>query len=397
MDTRRHFARWVTWGVVLVLASLLLLLNFALGAAFHGLWPDAGPRRIQLAIGITALGSVAAFLVLARWGRARLLGRVLAGVEDTLTAGEWVLKKAVPKPAEPAALPAALDAWYDNLTRELRDGTLSHDYEIWRDLNLARDFQRAYLERPYPKVPAVHVEGRLRLEFAHRYEPTQELGGDFFDISTPDISCAGLFIADVMGHGTRSALVTAILRALIRELVRHGGNARFFLSEMNRLYNDLMKTMPDPMFASAYYLVLNTTAHMATFSSAGHPAPFFLHRNMGRISRLETPEPRGAALGVIPNETYSASQCRLNDKDVFLMFTDGVYEVHNAAGDEFGLARMEAVLRNLMYEDIHKMLDGLMQAIKDFAGNEPLADDICMIAAEVTTRPEPHPPAPHPA
>ena len=96
--------------------------------------------------------------------------------------------------------------------------------------------------------------------------------------------------------------------------------------------------------------------------------------------------PRGAALGLMPLETYTGGYCRLVDGDVFVFFTDGVYEAHNMRGEEFGIARMEKVLRGLMYKNAREIVDGMMQAITQFVGDEPVTDDICIIAVEVTTK-----------
>jgi serine phosphatase RsbU (regulator of sigma subunit) len=256
-----------------------------------------------------------------------------------------------------------------------------------RDLELAKDFQMAMLERPYPRVPEIHVEGRLRLDFHHRYEPASALGGDFFDIVTLGPDCAGILVADVMGHGTRSALITSILRTLLGDLVQQGRNAPHFLNEINKQFCGLLKSVPNPIFASAYYFVADTTARVATYSSAGHPPPFHMRRSLGRITRLKLPPPHGTALGVIPDESYPGGHCRLMPEDVFIFYTDGVYEAHNAKGEEFGVERMGKVLRKLMYKpSCREIVDGLLASVKDFVGEEPVADDICIVAVEVTTR-----------
>ncbi len=245
----------------------------------------------------------------------------------------------------------------------------------------------AMLERPYPRVPDVHIEGRLRLEFFHSYEPASALGGDFFDVLSLGPDSAGIFIADVMGHGTRSALITAILRALLGDLIQQGRNAPYFLSEINKAFCHLLKSAPSPLFASAFYFVADTTARVATFSSAGHPPPFHIRRSVSRVSRMETPTPRGTALGVIPDETYTGGHCRLVPDDVFIFFTDGVYEAHNSEGEEFGVERMEKILRKSMYKKSgQEIVEELLRTLKEFVGEEEMADDVCVVSVEVTTR-----------
>lgn len=280
-----------------------------------------------------------------------------------------------------------LTRWLNKWRQELLAQNSTFSLELKRDLEMATEFQQAFLSRPYPRIPEVHIEGRLRLEFNHRYQPALAMGGDFFDITQLAPDCAGILIADVMGHGTRSALIVSILRTLIAELSRRGRNAPHFLRELNTNFCTMLKSLPSPFFASASYFVVDTTSRMATYAFAGHPPPFYLHRAVGRVTRLEIPKPQGAAMGLIPNEEYGAASVRLNPGDAFLFFTDGVYEAANHNGEEFGLARLEKVLRAHVYRSSPDILDAVIKAIQEFAGDEPVADDICLVTVDITTDP----------
>jgi sigma-B regulation protein RsbU (phosphoserine phosphatase) len=85
------------------------------------------------------------------------------------------------------------------------------------DLKMARDIQQAILPQQYPTFPPGVDEASSLLRFAHRYHPTGQVGGDFFNVLALSDSQAGLFICDVMGHGVRSALVTAMVRGLVED------------------------------------------------------------------------------------------------------------------------------------------------------------------------------------
>ena len=84
------------------------------------------------------------------------------------------------------------------------------------DLKMARDIQQAILPQQYPTFPPGAAEDASLLRFCHRYHPTGQVGGDFFNVLALSDHQAGLFICDVMGHGVRSALVTAMVRGLVR-------------------------------------------------------------------------------------------------------------------------------------------------------------------------------------
>ncbi len=309
---------------------------------------------------------------------------------DVREAGRWVLERAGSAVEdESGTLSGRLERW---LHMEVEKGVAQKGValtsEIEADLELARDFQFAYINRPYPKIPETHLEGRLRLEFYHRYEAALALGGDFFDLIPLAPDTAGVFVADVMGHGARSALITAILRTLLRDLRAQGRNARHYITEVNRELCEIMKSFPQPLFASAFYFVPDTTSRMATYSTAGHPAPFHVHRATGQITRLNAPPPHGAALGLIPDEDYSGANVRLIDGDCFIFFTDGVYEAANLAGDEFGLDRMKQVIRKFIYKSNRTIVDELMKAVTEFVGTAPVNDDICIVSVDVTTQAE---------
>jgi serine phosphatase RsbU (regulator of sigma subunit) len=249
----------------------------------------------------------------------------------------------------------------------------------------------AYINRPYPRIPEHHYPNRLRLEFHHWYQPALALGGDFFDIMELAPDTAGVFIADVMGHGARSALITAILRTILRESKSQGRNAPHFMTEVNRSLCEIMSSFPQPLFASAYYFVPDVTSRMATFSAAGHPPPFHLHRPLNRITRLSSAGAHGAALGILPEETYGGGHVRLQDGDTFLLFTDGLYEASNHLGEEFGLSRLQEILRAHMHAPTSQLLDELRKALFAFTGDTPLVDDICVVTVTVTTKPVPEP------
>lgn len=324
-------------------------------------------------------------------------------LREAAEAGVWILRTAYGQAArERSALPAAwadglgernsviqqdLARWLNQWRQELQTQSSTVSVELQRDLDLATEFQQAFLNRPYPRIPEVHVEGRLRLDFYHRYRPALAMGGDFFDIQTLGSDCAGIFVADVMGHGTRSALIVSILRTLISELSRRGRNAPHFVRELNAEFCNMLKTLPHPFFASASYFVCDTTSRMATYAFAGHPPPFYLHRSVGRVTRLEMPKPQGAALGLVPNEEYGGDSVRLHPGDAFIFFTDGVYEAANRRGEEFGLPRLEKTLRAHVYRSSREILDTVMEAITQFVGDQPVADDICLVAVDVTTDP----------
>ncbi len=373
---------------------------WVVGVRKEGAVPAAiyGPLTIAFLIGCAAVFGV--------FSLAREIGRRLffEPMVEAAEAGLWVLRQVHGHESktevymrqhpwvnivmeEDAPVHRELSKWLRGVQEAAQSDVAELTVAMKHDLDLATEFQQAFMNRPYPDVPATYVDGRLRLEFFHCYKPALALGGDFFDIEAVSPDCAGIFVGDVMGHGTRSALLTSIIRTLLNELYAQGRNPAHFLREVNRQICDLLRVLPTQFFASASYFVADTTSRIATYSLAGHPAPFHLHRSVGRVVRLEKPKPRGAALGVIDDEQYGAETVRLVDGDVFVFVTDGCYEAVNAEGEQFGLARLEKSLRAHIYESPGDILPLILQDITRFTGTAPVEDDICLVAVHVTSQP----------
>jgi len=404
---QRQLRRWFFLHVVTPAIIAMVACSVALSVLWNLGSGNTASSRHGYEFGLFVLiGAVvlSILLVAASWFRSARY--VFSLKEDSTAVGLWLMKTAFGKlPDEDPVVNdfpwvrgqitpnsqavELVNNWMEHWRSEVKAQSARLAEDVSRDMVLATEFQQALLNRPYPEVPAVHIEGRLRLEFHHRYNPALAIGGDFFDIIPIGNDCAGIFVADVMGHGVRSALITAILRALLSELQTQARNAAHFLKEINREFAEILEVMPTPIFASAFYLVADTTSRIATYACAGHPPPFQIHRDRARVSRLTNPQPKGAALGLLMQENYTGETVRLLDGNSFIFFTDGVYECSNPDGEEYGLARMEKVIQANIYKTTPEILDALTQSINTFVRGEPLADDLCLVAVDVTTTPRP--------
>jgi phosphoserine phosphatase RsbU/P len=106
--------------------------------------------------------------------------------------------------------------------------------QMHEELRMAREVQLAMLPQRYPIFPADVPAEASALRFSHRYYPASEVSGDFFSVVPLSNETAGVFICDVMGHGMRSALVTAMLRAIVEELSAEASDPEVLLTRMNR-------------------------------------------------------------------------------------------------------------------------------------------------------------------
>jgi len=256
---------------------------------------------------------------------------------------------------------------------------------IREELEMAREFQHALMPSGFPEVPAHQVKDPLRLGFAHFYQPASTVGGDFFDLMELDEHRTGVLIADVMGHGARSALVTAILRALVRNNVAAAVDPGAFLGILNRQLHEVIERSNQTLFVTAFFMVLDTRDCRANWAVAGHPAPLRARRSTGNPPQLLwSGAQRQPALGLMPQAVYQTSSSPIRAGDVFLLFTDGVVEAENPAGKDFGIQRLISTFDESLDGPLAAMPAKIVCEVAAFQKRRHHDDDVCVVAVEVS-------------
>lgn len=264
--------------------------------------------------------------------------------------------------------------------------------QLLDDLRMARDIQQAFMPREYPSFPPSAGPERSCVKIAHAYQPSATLSGDFFDILPVSDTQAGIFICDVVGHGLRSALVTAIIRGLLEDLAPDAAEPGRFLSELNRGLAAVFTSSDDPVFASAVYSVLDITTGELRCANAGHPTPLHLRRAPGTAAplRMDSDAP-GPALGLISDFRYATTRGQLAVGDVILYFTDGVIETRGSTQEEYGGLRLSQALQSNGALPPRQLLDRVVNDLRLFAAEGGMEDDVCLVAAELTRLQESQP------
>jgi serine phosphatase RsbU (regulator of sigma subunit) len=274
--------------------------------------------------------------------------------------------------------------YHERLERDLAEKTA----EIDRDLQMAREFQEALMPHSYPLVPSATTLAAVALAFHHIYRPASSVGGDFFDVLKLSDHRAGIFIADVMGHGARSALVTAILRALLHNLADGTDDPAQFLTRLNQHFHEIVRDSHETIFVSAFYLIVDTETATASYASAGHPSPFMAHRATRKTEPLIDVLRGDLALGLLPVASYSKWTRAVRPGDIFVLFTDGVHEAYNASGEEFGLDRVSQTIAANLPGGGDELSQALIDAVDAFIQPATPADDICLVTVEITASPQ---------
>ncbi len=256
--------------------------------------------------------------------------------------------------------------------------------ELEDDLHMAREIQQAFLPQQYPTFPRAATPRESDIRFFSRYIPTTAVGGDFFHVLPISDTQAGVFICDVMGHGVRAALVTAIARALVEEMLPVASDPSRFLSNINQTLLAILRRARTPMFASAFSLVVDTAQGRVFYANAGHPSPVIIRRGKGEAVSLCAPAERpGPALGVFKDAVYEAHSSPIESGDLIILYTDGLYEVEGNNEAFFNHEMLLEVIRRNLAKPTERLIDDTLGEVRDFALGHIFTDDVCLIGVEI--------------
>jgi sigma-B regulation protein RsbU (phosphoserine phosphatase) len=254
--------------------------------------------------------------------------------------------------------------------------------QLEEDLTMAREIQLAMLPQQYPAFSRNGAANDSAFQFTHRYLPTGTVGGDFFTVSALSDHEASVFICDVAGHGVRSALVTAMIRALLEELKSLAGDPGKYLTKLNSDLHAILCHAGTPLLTTAFYFVADWKSGVLRYTNAGHPKPLHVRRSAGRAAPLANPVDKPQpALGLFEQAAYQTSEVKLEERDLIMLFTDGLYEVQG---------RKELYSQGLLVTDVQRRLqlpasdlfDQILEEIRQFSVDGKFADDVCLVGME---------------
>lgn len=239
---------------------------------------------------------------------------------------------------------------------------------IESELDLARRIQESILPRTYPPYP-----DRPEFDLFGKAIPAKQVGGDFFDYFMLGNDLLALVIGDVSGKGVPSALFMTVARTVIRSSSDYLQDPVDVLEQANR---QIMPGNDMCMFVTVFYGLYRISTGKLTYANAGHPAPL-LRRADGTVQRLD--QPGGMAVGVYEDLGLKSGSARLEPGETLLIFTDGLDEAINPAGEMFGVARAEQWLARAKDVKAPDMLDTLVAYHQEFTGPMDQFDDLTLL------------------
>jgi serine phosphatase RsbU (regulator of sigma subunit) len=236
-----------------------------------------------------------------------------------------------------------------------------------RDLDMARQVQRALLPQRLPDVPGYDF-------FAH-YDSALEVGGDYYDFVPLPGGRLGILLGDVSGKGVAAALVMVKFSVEARACLLTEPGLAEAIDKLNAI---MTRVALSDSFVTLAAVVLDPATHTATLVNAGHPSPLLSRHATGAVEAAMPPAVSGPPVGLFEGESWGGCQVSLAPGDGLLLFSDGVTEAEDTTGRQFKTGGIRAVLegRPASSDEVGACL---IRAVGLHAAGCPQHDDITVV------------------
>jgi sigma-B regulation protein RsbU (phosphoserine phosphatase) len=237
------------------------------------------------------------------------------------------------------------------------------------EMQLAAKIQLDLLPKAPPPIAGYEIAGKTI--------PAQSVGGDYFDFIPVDDNRLALCLGDVSGKGLPASLLMANLQATIRGQTLADVTAKTCLSRANKL---LCQSTDKCNFITFFYALLNHQTHQLIYANAGHNPPLLFSAE-GTHRALER---RGLVLGIRDQINYEEETIALQHGDLLVIYSDGIVEAMNNWQEEFGEGRLLEVVMKNREAAANALIEKIIQAVKQHAGQTPQSDDITLVVVKRT-------------
>jgi phosphoserine phosphatase RsbU/P len=230
------------------------------------------------------------------------------------------------------------------------------------DMRMAAEIQTGLLPREAPAVPGYGLVGCNH--------PCRTVGGDYYDFSLEGGRLM-LALGDVSGKGTAAALIMTVLRAAVRGHWTEG-----FISEaVTRINRTVCQNIPSNKYVTFFLAALDPGSGRVAYVNAGHNPPLLVRAN----GEVETLQEGGMVLGLFEAVPYADGAVDLRPGDTLVIYSDGVTETWNAAGDEFGEEGLMALVVRDRKLEAAALQDQVLRELERFSAGAKATDDRTLI------------------
>jgi serine phosphatase RsbU (regulator of sigma subunit) len=249
--------------------------------------------------------------------------------------------------------------------------------EMEREVEIAQAVQLRLFPQTAPSLPGLDCHGLCR--------PVRGVAGDYYDFLALGSGKLGIAVGDVAGKGISAALLMASLQASLRSYL---SVSRDGMGTITREMNRQLFALTEPTrFATFFWGIYDAASHTFRYVNAGHDAPFLLRRSFGsgpaRPSEVQRLATGGLPLGAFADSEYRETSIALEAGDLIAIYTDGITEAVNPADEEFGVTRLEALLRENADLPAAELCRQVLETVDRFRAGGPQQDDMTLLIVRV--------------
>ena len=245
------------------------------------------------------------------------------------------------------------------------------------ELNVGHNIQMSMLPLKFPPFP-----DRNEFSINALLKPAREVGGDFYDFFFINKDEICLVIGDVSGKGVPGALFMAVTKTMIKS---SASGDRSPASIVTRVNDELSEDNPQSMFVTLFLGIANVRTGEFRYTNAGHNPPYIINEGSELVC-LDNRD--GPIIGAIGGIAYKQNQLSFSRNDKLLIFTDGVTEAMNPAGELYSEHRLESILRDKPSLATDELITDVLMGVEAFAAEAEQADDITLLAFSMDIEPQ---------
>jgi len=236
------------------------------------------------------------------------------------------------------------------------------------EISIAKEIQLSLLPQEIPELK--------NFDIAVKYEPINSVGGDYYDILNEREGKTPVLIADVEGKGLSAALLAASSQAVFHTMNDlYFSEPEDFISKANSLIYNFTR---GNRFITIFWMVIEDKKKSISYVNAGHIEPILLSGD--KIIPLSK---GGVLTGFTENAVYEKGHLSLRSGDIIAAFTDGIPEIENSAGVEFGVERIIKYIKKNKNKTAGEINEGIYKQMFRFSGNRKPTDDCTLVILKV--------------